>query len=238
MTLTPEHDKVEALRAANPTAGNLAFVLLDSDQWTLSNRSVAPTIDIPVQTIVADLLGVDFAAYQEERRRALGLSRADASIAGSIHTWAAASPAPLYETPSADQGFTVFDDPAFAAAAGDDTTTFAVIDTPAAEPSAEVANPTAEVTDAEAALIAAIAQPETSEATAVPLVNAGAEPVVDLPTIFDVPDLAPIAHAIDEDADDTGADDVALAPAQPKPALIETGTYSLLDDGADEDATE
>ena len=94
MTNTPEHDKVEALRAANPLAGNLAFVLLDSEQWTLSNRAAEPAIDIPIQVIVADLLGIDFASYQEERRRRLGLSAANPAIAETLLDWSEQPPVP------------------------------------------------------------------------------------------------------------------------------------------------
>jgi hypothetical protein len=243
VTLTPEHDKVEALRAVNPTAGNLAFVLLDSEQWTVSNHAVSPGIDIPVQTIVADLLGIDLAAYQEERRQAFGLSRADASIAASIHTWSDTEPAKLHVAKPTEPAnlaavgepglFPVsFETPSSAEAwAVEDQERTAVAETE------QVFEPVAEVTAAEAALIASIAEDSDVETETGADVDAGADADADasedatlppLPSIFDVPVLAPVPHLtdLDEDADVDDEDTTSV----PKPAIIETGTYSLLDE--------
>lgn len=71
--------KVEALRAHNPKAADLAHLLLQGDSWALVNDRVQNPLRISAARLIVDLLGIDFEAYQLERIDQLGI--ADQNIA-------------------------------------------------------------------------------------------------------------------------------------------------------------
>ena len=89
MTTTPEHQKVEDLKAKNQLAGNLAHLLLDSDNWTLSNHRSDPAIDIQVQRVISDILGIDFESYQTERIQLLGAGGLNLGVIAKVVAWSA-----------------------------------------------------------------------------------------------------------------------------------------------------
>jgi len=84
---TPEHDKIDALRTANPLATNLAHLLLNGEGWVLENKLVDPPLRVPVTRIAAALLGVDPVAYRKEVTAQLGLTNIPAQIAAIVTDW-------------------------------------------------------------------------------------------------------------------------------------------------------
>lgn len=125
MTHHPEHAKVENLKAQNHLAGSLAFLLLDSDHWTLSNHRSEPPIDIQIQRVVSDILGIDFEAYQAERVQLLGIAGPDLGVISKVIGWAGepALPSVDYLTPGIT--VTVEDDPS--ALTADEATMIAAV---------------------------------------------------------------------------------------------------------------
>lgn len=231
MTTTPEHAKVDSLKAKNPLAGNLAHLLLDSDDWTLSNRRAEPAIDIQIQRVIADILSIDFDAYQEERVQLLGLSAQNFGLVAKVIGWAAEPTLPTVEDVAAR---TVAVQPAVVSDLAEPTVDEASIiaafaqtedAVPVQEPVAFI--PGDENGENEDEVEGYFADEDVHHARPVGSVTPGMEDL----SAFDAPaaPVEPESPASAPAADDDDEDDATLSETPAAP-YIETGSYNLIAD--------
>lgn len=73
MTATPEHDKIDAIGAVNPTAAELLHVLINEDGFEIVNNRYNPPLSMPLRDILANVIGLDTEAYRREKLIKLGV---------------------------------------------------------------------------------------------------------------------------------------------------------------------